>query len=153
MWSEIALYHPHTVDVAVLKKQDEKDKIFQLLSSLGPDNEDLQSRVLMNFNLPSLANVCATIQREKACRKIMNPKPRITLPETRVYVVISHNLEHTIGRCWTLHPELKPNFEKEKGLQKDYKHRAHIAAHSTDKGSTRLPFLMILLLILRKRLY
>ena len=41
MWSELALYHPHTVDVAVLKKQDEKDKIFQLLSSLGPDYEDL----------------------------------------------------------------------------------------------------------------
>jgi hypothetical protein len=173
MWSELALYHPHTVDVAVLKKQDEKDKIFQLLSSLGPDYEDLRSRVLMNFDLSSLANVCATIQREEACKKIMNPKPRITLPETRVYVVIRqiksnksykgkrpdlkctycHNLEHTIGRCWTLHPELKPNFEKEKGLQKDYKHRAHIAAHSTDKGSTRLPFLMILLLILRKRLY
>jgi hypothetical protein len=88
MWSELALYHPHTVDVAVLKKQDEKDKIFQLLSSLGPDYEDLRSRVLMNFDLSSLANVCATIQREEACKKIMNPKPRITLPETRVYVVI-----------------------------------------------------------------
>jgi len=46
---------------------------------------------------------------------------------------------------------LKPSFEKEKGLQKDYKHRAHIVAHSTDEGLTRLPFLMILLLILRKK--
>jgi len=82
------LYRPHTVDVAVLKKQDKEDKIFQLLSSLGPDYEDLRSRVLMNYDLPFLANVCATIQREEARRKIMNPKPRITLPETCVYVVI-----------------------------------------------------------------
>jgi len=125
----------------------------------------------MNFDLPSLANVCATIQREEACRKIMNPKPRITLPETRVYAIIRqiksntfykekrpdlkctyyHNIGHTIGRYWTLHPELKPNFEKEKGLQKGYEHRAYITAHSTDEGSTWLPFLMILLLILRKK--
>ena len=39
-----------------------------------------------------------------------------------------------------LHPELKPNFEKEKGLQKGYKYRAHITAHSIDEGLTRLPF-------------
>jgi len=88
MWSELALYRLHTIDVAVLKKQDEKDKIFQLLSSIGPDYEDLRSRVLMNSDLLSLANVCATIQREEAYRKIMNQEPIITLPETRVYVVI-----------------------------------------------------------------
>jgi hypothetical protein len=72
----------------------------------------------MNSNLPSLANVCATIQREEVRRKIMNLEPRITLPETRVYAVTRHmksnksykgkrpdlkctqchNLGHTIGR-------------------------------------------------------
>jgi hypothetical protein len=41
--SELALYCPHIVDVAVLKKRDEEDKIFQLLSSLGPDYEDLRN--------------------------------------------------------------------------------------------------------------
>nr|TKR85703.1 hypothetical protein D5086_0000243240 [Populus alba] len=106
MWSELALNRPHTIDVAVLKKQDEEDKILQLLSSLGPDYEDLRSRILMNPDLPSLANVCATIQREEARRKIMNPEPRITLPETR-----------------------------EKGLQKGYGYKAHIVAHSTDDSS------------------
>jgi hypothetical protein len=87
MWSELALYRPHIVDVTVLKKRDEEDKIFQLLSSLGPDYEDFRSRILMNSDLPSLANVYAIIQREEARRKIMNPEPRITLPETRVYAV------------------------------------------------------------------
>jgi len=85
----------------------------------------------------------------------MNPEPRITLPETRVYAVTRqmksnksykgkrpdlkcthcHNLGHTIGRCWILHPELKPNFENEKGLQKGYGYKAHIAARSTDDSS------------------
>jgi hypothetical protein len=46
-----------------------------------------------------------------------------------------HNLGHTIGRCWILHPELKPNFENEKGLQKGYGYKAHIAARSTDDSS------------------
>jgi len=61
MWSELALYRPHIIDDVVLKKQDEKDKIFQLLSSLGPDYEDLRSRALMNSDLPSLTSVCVTI--------------------------------------------------------------------------------------------
>lgn len=157
MWSELALYRPHTVDIAVLKKRDEEDKIFQLLSSLGPDYEDLRSRVLMNSDLPSLASVCATIQREEARRKVMNPEPRITLPETRAYAVTRqmkgnkaykgkrpdlkcthcHNLGHTIGRCWILHPELKPNFEKERGLQKDHGYTAHIAARPADNYSSK----------------
>jgi len=155
MWSELALYRTHTVDVAALKKQDEEDKIFQLLSSLGIYYEDLRSQVLMNSDLPSLANVCAAIQREEARRKIMNLEPRITFPETRVYTVTRqmksnksykekrpnlkcthcHNLGHTIGWCWILHPELKPNFGKEKGLQKGYGYKAHIAARSTDNSS------------------
>ena len=87
MWSEFVLYRPHTIDVVILKNQDEKDKIFQLLSSLSPYYEDLRSRVLMNSDLPSLANVCAIIQREEACKKIMNPEPIITLLETRVYLL------------------------------------------------------------------
>jgi len=138
MWSELALYRPHTVDVAVLKKRDEEDKIFQLLSSLGPDYEDLRSRILMNSDLSSLANVSATIQREEARRKIMNPEPRITLPETRVYAVTRqmksnksykgkrpdlkcthcHNLGHTIGRCWILHPELSLTLKRKRDFKR-----------------------------------
>jgi len=59
MWSELALYHPHTIDVAVLKKQENEDKIFQLLASLDPNYEDLCSPILMNPDLPSLTSVCA----------------------------------------------------------------------------------------------
>ena len=77
MWSELALYHPHIIDAAVLQKREE-DKIFQLLSSFGLDYEDLCSRILMNLDLLSLTSVYATIQREEVRRKVMNIEPKIT---------------------------------------------------------------------------
>lgn len=57
IWSELALNHPHMV------KHEKEDKIFQLLASLGSDYKDLRNRILMNPNLQSITNVCATIQR------------------------------------------------------------------------------------------
>lgn len=62
MWSELALYFPHTIDATKLRKHEEEDKIFQLLASLSSDYEDLCSRILMNPDLPSLTSVCTTIQ-------------------------------------------------------------------------------------------
>jgi len=62
MWSELALYHPHTIDATRLRKHEEENKIFQFLASLGSDYEDLHSRILMNLDLQSLTSVCATIQ-------------------------------------------------------------------------------------------
>ena len=64
MWSELALYRPHTIDVAELRKREEEDKIFQLSASLGSDYEDLCNRILMNPDLPSLT-VCALLSNEK----------------------------------------------------------------------------------------
>jgi hypothetical protein len=72
MWSELALYHPHTVDATELRKHREEDKIFQLLASLSSNYEDLCNKILMNPDLPSLTSVCATIQREEAHKKVMN---------------------------------------------------------------------------------
>jgi hypothetical protein len=72
IWSELALYHPHTVDATELRKHGEEDKIFQLLASLSSNYEDLRSKILMNPDLPSLTSVCATIQREEAHKKVMN---------------------------------------------------------------------------------
>jgi hypothetical protein len=72
MWSELALYHPHTVDATELRKHGEEDKIFQLLASLSSNYEDLCNKILMNPDLPSLTSVCATIQREEAHKKVMN---------------------------------------------------------------------------------
>jgi hypothetical protein len=62
MWSELALYHPHTIDATRLRKHEKKNKIFQFLASLGSDYEDLHRMILMNPDLQSLTSVCATIQ-------------------------------------------------------------------------------------------
>jgi hypothetical protein len=61
----LAIYRPHTIDAATLLKRAEEDKIFQFLANLSTDYEDLRSRILMNSELPSFANVCAIIQREE----------------------------------------------------------------------------------------
>ena len=48
MWNELETYRPHTIDAAVIRKRAEEDKIFQLLSSLDSEYEDLRSHILMN---------------------------------------------------------------------------------------------------------
>jgi hypothetical protein len=71
LWNELEMYHPHTTDVAILRKGTEEDIIFQLLASLSLDFDDMRSHILMNPKLSSLKLVCATIQREEIRRKVM----------------------------------------------------------------------------------
>ena len=40
-WNELETYRPHTTDSSMLLKRAEEDKIFQLLSSLDSEYEDL----------------------------------------------------------------------------------------------------------------
>ena len=61
MWNELEVYCPHTTDAVVLLKKAEEDKIFQLLSSVVSEYEDLRSHIVMNPKLPIFASVCATI--------------------------------------------------------------------------------------------
>jgi hypothetical protein len=75
--------------------------------------------------------VCATIQREESRRKAMsrtvtlcNPGVSAYLarpyPEGKVYkgkrpdlkCQHCHNIGHKMDRCWSLHPEIKPKFNK-----------------------------------------
>ena len=140
MWNELAIYRPHTTDTTILLKRAEEDKIFQLLANLSSEYEDLRSRILMNSELPSFANVCATIQREQTRKKVMNRNIKLDPSEARAFVShqrryeekgykarrpdlkCSHcsNIGHLVERCWELHPELKPKFPRDnKG---GYKH-------------------------------
>ncbi|XP_038712677.1 uncharacterized protein LOC120006633 isoform X2 [Tripterygium wilfordii] len=157
MWNELSIYRPHTTDSAVLLKRAEEDKIFQLLASLSPDYEDLRSRILMNSELPSLANVCSTISREEVRRKVMNVNVKSDFSEARAYVsnhrrseekgnkgrrpelkcTHCNNIGHTMDRCWILHPELKPKFARDnKSAQKRFQSSGykanHVTASSTD---------------------
>ncbi|KAM2935574.1 hypothetical protein COP2_033274 [Malus domestica] len=56
-----------------------------LLRSLNFEYEDLRSHILMSQELPTFNNVCATIQREEARKKVMNVEHSSRLTETRAY--------------------------------------------------------------------
>ncbi|KAM1425821.1 hypothetical protein TB2_017749 [Malus domestica] len=131
MWNELNLYRPHTTDPAILLKQAEEDKVFQLLSSLDSTYEDLRSHILMSVELPSLNTVCTIVQREEARRKVMSTK--VGDPESRAFVASDRRFEgknfkgkkgemqcshcgqknHLRDTCWVLYPHLKPNFSKQ----------------------------------------
>jgi hypothetical protein len=111
------------------------------LANLSHDYEDLRSRILMNSELPSFANVCATIQREETIRKVMNLSSKLDFSEARAFVSHQRSYEekgyksrrsdlkcnhcndfgHSVERCWDLHPELKPKFSRDsKGGHKPF---------------------------------
>ncbi|KAM1501485.1 hypothetical protein ACFXTO_026964 [Malus domestica] len=133
MWNELDVYRPHTTDSSVLLKRTEEDKKFQLLSSLSSEYEDLRSHILMNPELPSFTSVCATIQREEVRRKVMNNGIKTNVTEARAYLTNEKrykgknphlkclhcdNIGHVRDKCWILHPELKPDFMKDKSAPK-----------------------------------
>ncbi|KAM0993502.1 hypothetical protein ACFX2A_009281 [Malus domestica] len=87
----------------------------------------------MSQELPTFNNVCATIQREEARKKVMNAEHTSRLTETRAYASSYKKSEvkvykgrnthlkckycngvgHVEDKCWELHPELKPKFSKD----------------------------------------
>ncbi|XP_075492446.1 uncharacterized protein LOC142530498 [Primulina tabacum] len=91
--NELEIYRPPTVDAAILRKRTDDDRIFQLLASINPVFEDLRSHILMNTDLPSFKNICATIQREEVRWKVMprsiNPCP----PNVHAYIIRSSSEE------------------------------------------------------------
>ncbi|VVA22856.1 PREDICTED: UBN2_3 domain-containing [Prunus dulcis] len=72
MWNELAIYRPTTIDLKILQQRAEEDKLFELLANLKPEYEQLRSQILMCPTIPSLNNVCITIQREETRKKVMN---------------------------------------------------------------------------------
>ena len=138
MWNELDIYRPHTTYATVLLKRAEEDKIFQLLASLSSEYEDLRSHILMTSELPSFSSVCDTIQRKEVRRQVMGLDTKVVTREFRAYASNYQSLEvkvykgkrpdlkcdhclgigyrgigHTKDRCWILHPELKPKFNKD----------------------------------------
>ncbi|XP_070662435.1 uncharacterized protein [Malus domestica] len=150
MWNELDMYRPHTTYSAALLKKDDEDKVFQLLASLGAEYEDLRSHLLMTADLPSFNSVCQVVQREETRRKVMHIEPKSN-SEARVF---TSNHKHTgekkftrkkadwkctycnmkwhiREKCWILHLELKPKFDKEGRMIKEGKGIFPKALHST----------------------
>ncbi|KAM1294032.1 hypothetical protein ACFX13_014435 [Malus domestica] len=150
MWNELDLYRPHTTESAVLLKRADEDKVFQLLASLGAEYEDLHSHLLMTPKLPSFISVCHAVQREETRRKVMHIEPKFS-SEAKVFTS-NHKISgerffngkkadwkctycnfkgHLLEKCWILHPELKPKFDKEWKMIKDGKGFAPKALRAT----------------------
>ncbi|KAM2569134.1 hypothetical protein TB2_009277 [Malus domestica] len=155
MWNELDMYHPHTTNSVVLLKRADEDKVFQLLASLRAEYEDLRSYLLMTQELPSFTIVCHVIQREENRRRVMNVEPKSN-SEARVFTtnhkatsdrVLGKKADwkcsycnmkgHLREKCWILHLELKPKFDKEGRMIEDGKGGVtpkafHSACSSTD---------------------
>ncbi|KAM2022233.1 hypothetical protein ACFX16_044162 [Malus domestica] len=150
MWNELDLYRPHTTESDVLLKKANEDKVFELLASLGAEYEDLRSNLLMTPELPSFISVCHAIQREETRRKVMHIEPKFS-SEARVFTSNHKNFGervfngkkadwkctycnikgHLREKCWILHLELKPKFDKEGKMIKDGKWFAPKALRAT----------------------
>ncbi|GLJ14126.1 hypothetical protein SUGI_0226660 [Cryptomeria japonica] len=89
LWDELNLYHPHTTDAKNLLKRAEEDKIFSLLSSLKPEYQYIRSNLLMDATLPTLAGVCATIQREETQRKTMSLESKTSTEKIESNVLLA----------------------------------------------------------------
>ncbi|GLJ22118.1 hypothetical protein SUGI_0415020 [Cryptomeria japonica] len=89
LWDELNLYRPHTTDAKTLLKGTEEDKIFSLLSSLKPEYEYIRSNLLMDATLPTLAGVCATIQREETLRKTMRSESKTSTEKIESNVLLA----------------------------------------------------------------
>ncbi|KAM1227292.1 hypothetical protein ACFX2J_006522 [Malus domestica] len=150
MWNELEIYRPHTTDATLLRKRAEEDKIFQLLSSLDSEYEDLRSHILMNTELHSFTSICVTIQREEVRRNVMNIGTKANVSEARAYLInekkykVKHpNLKcqhcnytsHAKETCWMLHLELKPDFMKDNKVSQRVNRNVHRANHASTSSS------------------
>ncbi|KAM2855117.1 hypothetical protein FF1_025475 [Malus domestica] len=155
MWNELDMYRPHSTDSVVLLKRADEDKVFQLLASLGAEYEDLRSHLLMTPELPSFNGVCQAVQREETRRKVMHIDSKSN-PEARVFSSYHKNIGenffaskkadwkcthcnmkgHLRDKCWILHPELKPKFDKEGRMIKEGKRINPKALHSSSSSTS-----------------
>ncbi|KAJ1686696.1 hypothetical protein LUZ63_018086 [Rhynchospora breviuscula] len=72
-WQELAFYLPPTTDLKIIQARTEQDCIYQYLSGFDSSYEQIRSQILNSAELPSLATVAATIQREETRRRFMTP--------------------------------------------------------------------------------
>lgn len=70
LWDELHQYHPLTIDLELIKKREEEDKILKLFAGLGQAFENIIGTILMMQPTPSFNSICAIIQR-KMRKKVM----------------------------------------------------------------------------------
>ncbi|GFZ16805.1 hypothetical protein Acr_26g0000750 [Actinidia rufa] len=130
-WEELAQYEPLSdfpSDGAVESKRLDRRHTYQFLMGLKPEFEALRTQILNTSPLPSLYEAFAIVDGDERRRRLL---PSISLPETsstvpdqtafvapfgtRPYCQHCHKPGHLIDRCFVLHPELKSQFNRNRG--------------------------------------
>jgi hypothetical protein len=101
----LEIYRPHMVDATILRKRTKEDRIFQLLASLN--REECRRKVMSCTISPCNPSVSAYLARPYPEGKVYKGK------RSDLKCQHCHNIGHTIDRCWSLHPEIKPKFNKD----------------------------------------
>ncbi|KAJ4821283.1 hypothetical protein LUZ62_033849 [Rhynchospora pubera] len=86
-WQELAFYLPPTTDLKVIQARTEQDCIYQYLSGFDSSYEQIRSQILNSAELPSLATVVATIQREETRQRFMTTDNQ---PQSENQAFVSH---------------------------------------------------------------
>ncbi|XP_078157415.1 uncharacterized protein LOC144553190 [Carex rostrata] len=96
---ELRLYRPQTADLAVIRKREEEDDIFELLTGLNPSYEYVRAQIMNTIPLPSYSQIKNMIQQEESRREAMG-SAQVTIEEGRE--------THAFATA------KKPNFRKKK---------------------------------------
>ncbi|GFZ21891.1 hypothetical protein Acr_29g0010530 [Actinidia rufa] len=131
-WEELAQYEPLSdfpSDGAVESKRLDRRHTYQFLMGLKSEFETLRTQILNTSPLPSLYEAFAIVDGDERRRRLL---PSLSLPEsspivpdqrafaaasgTHLYCQHCRKPGHLIDRCWVLHPELKQQFSRPRGV-------------------------------------
>ena len=111
LWQELDLSSEEewrcSEDSALFKKRQEKERVFEFLTGLNRDLDDVRGRILSRRPLPSTREVFAEVRREEARRKVMLKEVTATVPEGSALVsrgtYNGPNTRQQKGRPWCEH--------------------------------------------------
>ena len=69
------------------KKKMENERVFEFLAGLNRELDDVRSRVLSRWSLPSIREVFSKVQREESRRKVMLREHLTSVPEALALVI------------------------------------------------------------------
>ncbi|XP_078178575.1 uncharacterized protein LOC144572773 [Carex rostrata] len=68
---ELRSYRPQTTDLAIIRKREEEDDIFEYLAGLNPSYEAVRAQIMNTIPLPSYSQIKNMIQQEESRREAM----------------------------------------------------------------------------------
>src|ERR1035438_9379210 len=97
---ELRLYRPATTDLAIIRKREEEDDIFEYLAGLNPSYEAVRAQIMNTIPLPSYSQIKNMIQQEESRRETMGGPQVISdeRHETHVFAAAKKSNFPNFGR-------------------------------------------------------